>query len=102
MIDEETQPVEGAQDQPVEGVINVDENEIVENEPATEQEALDAENVEETAAEEPEESSMESENAELKDLLQHTRADFENFRKQTDKQRVQAMEYCSKIFAPGR
>lgn len=32
------------------------------------------------------------ENAELKDLLQHTRADFENFRKQTEKQRAQAME----------
>ena len=87
-----TQQVEVAHDQPVEGVINADEREIVENEPAPEQEALDAENVEETAAEDPEESSMESENAELKDLLQHTRADFENFRKQTDKQRVQAME----------
>jgi len=39
-----------------------------------------------------ESANLANENAELKDLLQHTRADFENFRKQTDKQRVQAMD----------
>lgn len=38
------------------------------------------------------EDSSEGEIAELRDLLQHTRADFENFRKQTEKQRAQAME----------
>lgn len=37
-------------------------------------------------------TDLTAENAELKDLLQHTRADFENFRKQTEKQRTQAME----------
>lgn len=41
---------------------------------------------------EPEDVELVDETAELKDLLQHTRADFENFRKQTEKQRAQAME----------
>lgn len=40
----------------------------------------------------PEDSGLASENAELKDLLQHTRADFENFRKQTEKQQARSME----------
>ncbi len=39
-----------------------------------------------------ENDALMSENAELKDLLQRTRADFENFRKQTEKQRSQAAE----------
>lgn len=39
-----------------------------------------------------EDGGLASENAELKDLLQHTRADFENFRKQTEKQQARSME----------
>lgn len=87
-----SQAAENMQEQLAEDAIDAKENEITENEPAAEQETLDAEIIEETAVDEPRESSLESENAELKDLLQHTRADFENFRKQTDKQRIQAME----------
>lgn len=61
-----------------------------------EPEVLETEN--EEIVVEPEEvlgaddDALAAENAELKELLQRTRADFENFRKQTEKQRVQSME----------
>ena len=67
-----------------------EENTVVADEQL--QEPVAEEVVEAVTEDDSGDTSLADENAELKDLLQHTRADFENFRKQTEKQRVGAME----------